>query len=690
MTYWLDVILLAGVLLSVLPLGHWLVHGVEKPGKASILVALAAGTGFWTLLMVGAGLASLFDLTLFGTFGWMAALAWAVARNRSRLAIRPSIEWPKGRVARSTALLASLLVIGAGVFYVGFPKESILGERDEGIYAQHALHLAKQGSSRIAMHTLDSVQAPVAPGLARDAGMPGLYPDGDQWIFQFSAATPTWMALLAMAFGDLAMFRLNALVGALNCVVFYMLARTLLQQHRAWALAALAVFAFNPVQVWISRTSLGEPLAAWFALCGLLAVAPALVSTRWRPAIVAGTLLGATAFARIDGILTLPALLAAWAAARALGVVEYCSKADRALQRMATACTLACLAAMGYYALFVSQYFLDTTPQLAGAGILILGLSALCRLARSPGIIGFLRDHRRRVVAASMAMVFLAFVYGLHVRPHAGGYSLIDSELVASLNGARDHREDSLLRLAGYLFLPTVYLALVGVLCWMRTLAYGTTRAPQLIVPAMLLLPATIPLWNPMVSPDMIWGLRRWVPFVLAAAAIFAAYGASRIFTFLSRSDSRTGNLVAAGTMAALAVSALLWSQRATLFLHEDRHLLHQVKEIAAFLPEDHASMVVGNPPLAGALLAAYGKPVVALRAIAGTVPISELGLGPNCSSTRPCYVLHPKSLIVTGKEGTLAAYGSIRRQRRDVSTTSVPRGAHPESFDYAITRVAF
>ncbi len=697
MDHWLEAIMLAGVLFSVLPIGRWLVSGSGDPasrlGCARCLVAMSAGIAFWTLLMIAAGLGSDFHPVLFGIAGWIVLAGWIGFRiRRGRMTWNRTAAAVRDRSVRLETAVALLLIVGASVLYSGFPKESLLGERDEGIYAQHALYLAHHGSSRVDVAALGLAQDTQLASRAPDHGLPGLYPTGTDWTFQFSAATPVWMALLASAFGDLAIFRLNAILGVFNGLAFYLLARLSLEkQQRAWALAALAVFAFNPVQIWISRNSLSEPLAAWFVLSGLLAATFALTESRRRMAMVAGGLLGAAAFVRIDGILILPSLLAAWAAARALGATRPGERSDHVFRRMAIACASVVLAAMAYYGLFVTQYFIDTSPQLLGVGLMVAAMAALCRRSRSLGIVTFLRDHRQRVITACLVLVTLAFLYGLHVRPYIGGHSLIDSPLVTSLNGARDHREDSLLRLAGYLFLPSIYLAWIGVLYWLRRLAHPAIGPRAIALPAMLLVPAVIYLWSPMVSPDLIWGSRRWVPFLLSAVALFAAFGAAGVASSLVRGRSSWPRVALPIVAAALAAAALLHSQKDTLFFREDRHLLRQVEAIADFFPRNQVIYVIGNDPLVSAMVTAYDAPVVSLHAPSGgAIAASELGLGPECALARPCYILHPRGLIVSGKEGTLVAHGAIRRQRRDRATTVIPSGIHDESFEYVITRVAF
>lgn len=699
MDNWLLYMAVAGILLSLLPLGSCLLAGssVSLPRFSSVQlqIAIASAAGLWTLFLIAAGLASQFHLLLFGVVGWAVTIVcvfWHYRRHRANNSKIQQAAAGAGSLDRTHALIAGAIIVAAFAFYFSYPKESLLGERDEGIYAQHALHLSHQGTSRVDISAHALADNAEAANRIAGTGLPGLYPTGTDWTFQFSAATPVWMALLASAFGDLAIFRFNAILGLLNCLAFYSLARLHLgKQQRAWALAALAVFAFNPVQIWISRNTLSEPLAAWFILSGLLAATLALTETRRRMAVVAGGLLGAAAFVRIDGSLVLPSLLAAWTAARAFSATRPGEQSDRAFRQMAIACAIVVLAAMVYYGLFVTQYFIDTSPQLIGAGLLIAGLAGLPRVARFAAVVRWVSDRRQGLITAGLVLVTVTFIYGLHVRPHIGSHSLIDSTLVTSFNGARDHREDSLQRLAGYLFLPIIYLSWIGVLFWLRRLSPPIIAPHALAVPAILLLPAMIPLWNPMVSPDLIWGSRRWVPFLLPAVALFAAFGAAGLTSLALRSRGSRLSIALPIIATAVASAALLHSQKDTLFFREDRHLLRQVEAIADYMPKNQVSYIIGNDPLVSALFTAYDAPVASLQAPSGgAIAASELGLGRECAPARPCYVLHPRGLIVYGNEGTLVGYGAIRRQRRDRGTTVIPRGTHDESFEYVVTRVAF
>lgn len=263
-----------GVWFAVYPLGAWTLASIghETRGlRSHALIVLCVGSAVATLSMMALALAGLFSPLWIGIVAWLLAGLWCW-RARPWIGLAGRIRMYARPRAKALGILAvAAIVMTAGVLYAFFPKESLLGERDEGIYAQHALHLLRTGGSAIDLQALGVAGDPAIVAIERGRApeLPGIYPTPGRWTFQFSAATPVWMAMLGSVLGPQGIFRFNAIVGVLNCLAFFVLVRRILKpSQRVWAIAALVVYALQPAQVWISRNSLSEPFCSWFVLNG--------------------------------------------------------------------------------------------------------------------------------------------------------------------------------------------------------------------------------------------------------------------------------------------------------------------------------------------------------------------------------------------------------------------------------------
>ncbi|MEI2453725.1 MULTISPECIES: hypothetical protein [Lysobacter] len=643
------------------------------------LVTLCVGSAAWTVLLIALALSGLFFPVAIGILGWGVTIVFLVDPHRRR-AMRDALpDW------RWSLVPVALIVVVAGFLYAGFPKQSLLGERDEGIYAQHALHLLRAGTSRIDLQRLGIATDPAVEAIeqGRSPELPGIYPTGTAWTYQFSAATPVWMAMLGALLGPLAIFRLNAVIGVLNCLAFYALAvRCLPPGRRHWAVAALAAFAFQPAQVWISRNSLSEPFCAWFVLNGLWIAAFAISRRSAALGWFGGAMLGMSTLVRIDAVVfSLTASLAAVCfvaidrtRGRSLASVAIC---------IAAGCSLSTVLALLYFAVFVRPYLIGLAdlvlPALSASLSCLLGAWLCSRMRFQP-----LSLRASNAMAWWAAAGFLAvFVYAMWIRPSVQPYALIESKLVPHLNGTRDYREISLGNLSAYLGTWVVLAAALGagVGLW-RVLRRPTAIAADWMM-LFLFVPMTIYLWRPMISPDHVWAARRWVPTVFPAILVFAAIGAALVGSLAPR-RVRTVAIAA----VSLALSAhLLWQQREYLFLREDRDMVAQIEAIAGFLPVDSVSYVAGSGPLASALLSGFGRPVAMLPAQPQPLSAERLARYGGCAG-RPCVIVHPSNQAIAGSGARTLAELPIVRVRRNTAFHAPARGVHQERSDWRITRI--
>lgn len=681
-----------GVWSAIYPMGVWTLalvgHDASRPLRSSPLVVICVGSATLTLLLMVLALSGVFVPVAIGAAGW-AVLAWWSWRERpwDRLAAAAK-DWKAILLAfRFRMILVAAIVAGAGFLYAFFPKESLLGERDEGIYAQHALHLLRTGGSAIDLERMGLAREPgiLAIEQGRAPELPGIYPTGSHWTFQFSAATPVWMTMLAALLGPMGIFRFNAMLGVVNCLAFYALvARFLPPGRRLWAVAALAVFAFQPAQVWVSRNTLSEPLCAWFLLNGLFAGMLALGRGSRAIGLVAGGLIGMASFVRIDAVVFPLAIALATLALVAAGRLQRGSRAAAALHAIALGCYCVNAAALLYFGVFVRTYLTG----LADLVVPAVAATALCAIAtallgRYPGL-RLSPRHAARLAWPIAIGAIAVFAYALWLRPDMQPYALIESKLVPQLNGTRDYREVSLVNLSAYLSGAVVLMAGIGASLGLWLALRNKLSRAKTWALLFLLIPVAVYLWRPMISPDHIWAARRWVPAVFPACIVLAALGASALSARLTRPQV---GAVAVLSMLALTTS-LLSRQRETLFLREDAQMVAQIGAIAQALPQDRVSYVIGSGPLTSALLTGFGRRVAQLTPTA-PLTAANLGLPAACADPyRSCLVVHPRAQPIEGPQAHPVADAAIVRIRRNTAFVAPARGTHEDRGEWRITRI--
>ncbi|MGH8083202.1 MAG: hypothetical protein ACREP7_21665 [Lysobacter sp.] len=676
-----------GVWLAVYPLGAGMLAMLGRDAiylRSGAVLTLCVGSAIATLLLMLLALLGVFHPVWIGAAGWTYIAIWCSRRRSRQTPIRQS-DWLQG-LPLSGAFCLAVVLTAASVLYAFYPKESLLGERDEGIYAQHALHLMRTGSSVVDLHAMGLADQPemklIEQGLAPE--LPGIYPTGSRWTFQFSSATPVWMAALGAMLGPQGIFRFNALLGVLNCIAFYALTRRMLAPgQRAWAIAAVAVFAFQPSQIWVSRNTLSEPLCTWFVLNGLLAAVLALNRRSWSIGWLAGALIGMSGFVRIDAIVFSLAVSVACLFAALVNDSRREQSINPAMLATAYGCFTVAGMAMAYFGLWVQPYLVGLLD-LVIVAILATGLFVV--LARLLQVVPSLRMNAKSAHGAAwfaaLAMLGL-LVYAIWIRPHLSPFALIESKLVPQLNGQRDYRENSLLNVAAYLSWPVVIAGALGAAyaLW-STLRCGLSPAKAWVA-VFLLVPALVYLWRPMVSPDHIWASRRWLPTVFPACIVFAAIAAAWCSRYL-----RTAQVHAVVVIVTLGLSAsLLARQRESLFLREDAGMVAQIGAIARQLPTDRVSYVVWSGPLTSALLTGFGSRVVP---IAPGVQADWAGICRRIESLREqgCWVVHPRGMDIGPVEKVHVTDVSIKRLRRNAAMRALAHGTHVENSDWSITKV--
>lgn len=651
----LEALAAAGVFASLVPLGLLLRArlGIEARHAPPIAVDAALGLFAWSLVLGVLAVAGAFHPAWHGIAGWIVTAL--VARSGLWKASRS--DRPILRVD-APFVVAGLLVLAW--LYAGFPTESIIGDRDEGLYTLMAMQLRRTGSLALTIpidvRAFPQLFADVLRGV--DAYVPGLGAIDGRSVLRFPAVLPAWIAQLTAVVGSFGLFRFNALLGLLAIPLFHAVARRLVRP--AFALVATAAFAFEPAQVWIARVNLGELLGQVLALAGLWLILARTASMRTSGC----ALLGLLCYVRIECLLLAPALAAAALAAQVL------APPDDGRPREAARTVRWMLAAQGIAmaALWLSQptYFADharfMAPPVLLALLLVLiqAVAARARWRLSPPV--------RTSVAATLAVVIaLAFCYGAVLRPMLEPFSLVDAP-DSPLHGLRDYREQLVPAVAAYVGWPVLALALAGVGVTMLRLGRGLLRMPLLVVTSVTLTFALALLTVPTVTPEYPWAMRRFVPLAIPGVFLLAAVGAQALLR--GRRPLRPDpKLVKALTIA--TAGAYLAVQWATLLVSEHAGLAKDVQALAERAAPWPRVMVRDDRGLAGTLLIGYGLPVVPYADHTASIDTRQRALWGGCTQAASCLLVHE------GFEGLgglrLGATADVALHDRHLERTPVP-----------------
>ncbi|MEZ5274870.1 MAG: hypothetical protein R3F07_00655 [Opitutaceae bacterium] len=569
---WLGVIAAAGWYPGVFLSGYALATrlGLSRPNDRGVL-APAIGLTLWTVPMLVAGAFGFFHPWVFGLFGWMvAALAGSRINWRDDLA---KLEMS------GMGWLVVLLAAAYGVLSLVYTGETFLGGRDQGGYANHALHIARTGSVWIPFPFESFGEVRYHPVYYLQ-NLSNLSFMRHRMEAQFPPIYAIWMAQSVGVFGRAGALGFNPILAALTVPVVYRMGRQFL--GRPAALVGLVVFLLNPAQLWMARITLSEISAQHFVAAAMLCLTGGWLIRRLPVVAMGGILLGAVFWIRIDGLVFVPTLVVALAAVLIWG---QCAPAalpsDIRLMLLAGCAALSiAIGGAGAYVVFTEQYFDSIAPLLLRIIVLTLILLPLAALF----VFGRIREFvtgimGNRWVALGLTGLILALIaWAYLVRPMTPPF-----DMISPLKG-RSFREDTLVNLVAYLSEPAALLVLLGLVAAIWQLLRNRLN-PAWILPLVIWIGfSTLYLYDPSIYPDHPWAIRRFVPVTLLGCALLAGLG----FEVLTRRlRNRTGRLyVAFGTCLLLAL-VMAPRSSAFFFFKENRGSDSFLQDLAARIEPD-------------------------------------------------------------------------------------------------------
>lgn len=484
---------------------------------------------------------------VFPAWGALAVALWMLSRDH--VVRRPS------RPAHLAGAAALLVVTGAGAWNAAHASTEVFTFRDPAVYTTAARDLADTGTVR-----MDTREGPFdredlnhhAVGYydSRDDGR--LFP-------QFFHLLTGLMAVGAWLGGDTVLFAVNAVVGAAALLLFYALAARVVRP--AYAVGAVVALAFTFPQLYFSRGAYSEVVTQLLLFGGLWLLWSSTPSRARGAAFVAGLTLGATAIARIDAFLFfIP--LAAWGLVEAVHTrsLEPDDRRRHRRRLAAAAGGTALTAGLGLaHGLVLSPDYVRAHEDriilmLLAAGVLSVAavIAATTRLTwRSLG--QALRRRRNMIARLGAGAVIAGAGFAAVLRPVL--------EEATFRGGQRSYVESTFEWMAWYLGWPLMAAAVVGLAIAVHRVVgrVGTDVHPAMPLLGVFFVSAVLYLWNPRITPDHIWAMRRFLPVILPGWVLFGALALEaaerRLGSWPRR--ARDGTLVGAAALIVVPIVAI-------------------------------------------------------------------------------------------------------------------------------------
>ncbi|MDQ1403614.1 MAG: hypothetical protein QOG03_1930 [Actinomycetota bacterium] len=650
------------------------------------LVLLAATVAWASVLLAHLGAHSLADV----------ALLTAVVVAATGVALRRWGVPPLTVDGRELAALAGLVAVGAALFLPGFPYA--VGDKDPGVYVEHAFAISRTGSYAIP----DPVLARHLPHTDLIADPPTLYPGvwvaehhPDRVTTQFFDLYPATLATANDVGGQRGLFNVNPLLGILSVLVVALALRRALSTVASPAMAAAAgelaglLLAVNMMQIWNAKFPATEAIAQLLVL-GSLFTALVTIMCDWPlAAAVSGLLAGLVFVDRPDGFLVVLLVAAAGGALLAGG------RWDRRAWWFAAAFVPPTLHAFVEADVIHHRYSrangVPSSPEMVAAVAALLVGGWLARRWLMPRLEAraWFTDPRgqRRAALVVVTLAGLGLIAAL-LRP-----AVVGNATMAGLRSgrARSWDEHNMLRLVWFFSPVGIVLAWLGLAVAALRMRRGLLWL--LLGPGLLVTPLYI--YDARISSRLMWWTRRFIPFSVAVVVMLIAIALAHGLTLANRRGLRA----AAGAAAAFVVVYSLVQAGPLRHHREYAHSLDLVRSISTLAgsgpgvfvwqyPElndiyDPSYLLAGPVALIGGQVSTYDDPtataatLIRFRSAFPGHPVFYVGRGDALPTT------------MAGAGLTKAKSFVVDLPRFDEADDHVPRHATHVHIDITIWRLA-
>ncbi len=481
------------------------------PWPRGLVIVFALGMAMAALVAIELGACGVFSLPAeFSAVGALTVSIFLLGRLR--------VAWPFSRGTAMESVGVLVVAALASATLLGRPFEMLLGERDATVYMVSGIGLARQGSVVLRDLAADQLGSEVTGRFDGGAKYPGFYyasVDRRTIIAQGFPLLPALIAIFYSACGLGGAFAANNFVGVLAVLSVFAAAVPLVGEAAATLGASL--LALDLVEVWAARYPVAEILLQMLLFAGFAAF---LRGDRFGRAL-AGFLLGATLFAKIEAAL----LIAPLAVYGAIALIRRRQLPGRAFWASfavtAVAAAVCCAWFQAGYARnafttfarwetrVVGRYFVSTGSILVTSFAVVTALATILLALRASG-----REPLARRIGRGIAIGVVLFgAFGYWIRPAMTGFIAGQGKTLVWL---------------GWYVSPFVLLVGIAGLAH-----YAWTRAndENLFVLGILLTLSAVFLHFTFVNLLHIYLTRRFVPAALPLVVLFFAYAVTTIGT---------------------------------------------------------------------------------------------------------------------------------------------------------------
>jgi hypothetical protein len=655
--------------------------GIDSfPRFSSFALMSAAGIAVWSVPMLVAAMLGAYHATYFGLIGWIItvfSLTFLYKKKQLYFLRNP------GASRWDFILVAGITLVT--VFNLLFPTESMVINRDEGIYTNHGVYISNHGRMDIP-YPWPAEDNDVFTGASQE--FHGFYQTQPTLTAPYAHLFPVWLAQAYSTLGHHGLFRFNALVAALSFGIFYGFCRSVMPV--AYAVAATFFLAFNPSEIWISRVNLTENLAQLFIWSGLFLFSYALKNNDKKMARWAGLFLGASTLVRIDSFILLPLLIIAHLAQR-ISEGQKDEKSSSIWSALYQVILPLFVVSVSYYIIDSKTYFLELLPfwrkiVLSAVLAFILLISATERVLKT---VSPLATNRAALFAVGVILILFSG-YFYYVRPISAlwnGFSDVIKEYRGVAYGFRgvSFADFSLVNLSQYLSPFVVFSALLG---WFVMYHSAMRRGEnRFLLPLVAVFAgyACAYLWDPSISPGHFWSIRRFVPVIIPGFVFFAALGMIWMFDLFPKKLS----IVAAGIILVFLIGFTVKADKLIFSFSENKGFFSQLRELAKKLPDDEIIIAQGNTSWFLPLYLSFDRHIVLMHlSLEGDKEVFYRWISHQSGNNRPVYLLYEGSFQSADLQYHHEFDSVFKRSISEITFFPLPKKIKTEESDVGVYKI--
>jgi hypothetical protein len=572
----------------------------KKSRLISLMIYIIIGISVISPLLLLSMILGVFNGNVNGIIGWFILLVTLLINNRKKIFIKSwHLSFSNLKTISIMDVLFILCLFFMVIIYLGYPHESIFGGRDQGIYSNSAVFIAKTGGLY--------VDFPVFSSNEYKSFLPGLNKLGETISVQFSHLFSVWLAQAFFTFGKYGLFGMNAIFGIVSVILFRLLLSEYVEKN--YSIIGSLLLGFNVGEIWHSRLTLTEVFTQIMILSSLLFLLWSFKKNEYAWAGWAGFTLGVAVLCRIDSILLIPLLTCSCLIFALITGEMHRKKWDRFFITFLPVCVLA----IAYYYFCSYLYFLDLLPRIVSMLILTFLLIFLFLLLRRK-ISKFTDKWFRMFFYTLLCAVTVLFVFAHLVRPHLDPYVLYNLP-GTGLDQTRTYQEESLSVLIKYLSVPVAYCGLIGWIMALKKVLLD--KEIDWVVPLVVIGGfSVLYIYNPNISPDQYWAIRRFVPIIIPGFIMLFVYSMQHIILILKKKTTYALYLVITILFSLVILSNYVYNITPIAFYHEQDGTWDNIETIAKEIPKDGIVLSDVGPIYETPLLMSFLKNIVPLSSL--------------------------------------------------------------------------